>query len=245
MTNTEFRTGVIKPVECLKEGWQLIKDQYWLMFAITLVGMLIGGATLYILVGAMMCGIYFCYLKKIDGQPVSFDDLWVGFQKVLPGFLLMLLFIVPLVIVYAVIYVPILMAAAMGSKLSQNELTQMLIGAFVVDAVLIVLMTCFHTLLIFSFPLLVDRNVGVWQAITLSARAVWKNLGGIAGMLGAVIVLTFVGGVLTCGLGLYFVMPIILAGYVVAYRKIFPSPHNQNFNAPPSPDAFYGAGRYT
>jgi len=26
----EFRSGVISPVECVKEGWQLIKDQYWL-----------------------------------------------------------------------------------------------------------------------------------------------------------------------------------------------------------------------
>jgi hypothetical protein len=30
----EFRTGVIKPLECIKEGWALIKDQYWLFFGI-------------------------------------------------------------------------------------------------------------------------------------------------------------------------------------------------------------------
>ena len=41
---TEFNRGVISPMECIKEGWALIKDQYWLFFGITLVGMLIGGA---------------------------------------------------------------------------------------------------------------------------------------------------------------------------------------------------------
>ncbi len=46
MTNTQFRTGVISPIECVKEGFELIKKDYWLLFAIGLVGGLIGGATM-------------------------------------------------------------------------------------------------------------------------------------------------------------------------------------------------------
>ena len=53
MTNTEFKTGVINPVECVKEGFERIKNDYWLLFAILLVGGLIGGATMYVLAGAM------------------------------------------------------------------------------------------------------------------------------------------------------------------------------------------------
>ncbi len=41
---SDFRVGVIKPVECIKEGWALIKDQYWLFFGLTIVTMLLGGA---------------------------------------------------------------------------------------------------------------------------------------------------------------------------------------------------------
>ncbi len=243
MSNIEFKTGVIKPIECYKEGWELIKDQYWLLFAIGLVGVLIGAFSMYILLGAMMCGIYYCYLRKIDGKTVSLDGLWIGFEKFLPGFVLVLLIMVPLIAVYAIIYVPILMAAMMGSKLSQSELTQLFIGAFAVDAILILVMTCFHTLLIFSFPLMIDRNLGAWQSITTSAKAVWSNLGGIAGMLGVAIIGSILVSVLTCGIGAYFVMPIMFAGYTVAYRKIFPAPGNQTFNPPP-PDAFHGAGSY-
>jgi hypothetical protein len=61
----EIQTGVIRPVECMKEGWELIKQDYWIFFAITLVGFLIGGISMYILVGAMFCGIFYCYLQKI------------------------------------------------------------------------------------------------------------------------------------------------------------------------------------
>jgi len=239
----EFKTGVIKPIECFKEAWELIKDQYWLLFGITLVGALIGGFSMYILLGAMLCGIYYCYLQKIDGKTVSFDGLWVGFEKFLPSFVLVILIVIPLIAVYVIIYVPIIMAAIMGSKLSSNELTQLFIAAFAIDAVLIILMTCFHTLLMFSFPLIIDRNLGAWQSITVSAKAVWNNLGGIAGMLGVAIVGSILASVLTCGIGAYFVMPIMFAGYALAYRKIFPAIGNQPFNPPP-PNAFHGAGSY-
>ncbi len=40
MIINEFNTGVIRPVECMKEGWELIKDEYWLFLGITFVGML-------------------------------------------------------------------------------------------------------------------------------------------------------------------------------------------------------------
>jgi len=104
MQNTEFRIGVIKPVECVKEGWELIKGEYWLLFAITLVGVLIGGFTMYILFGAMFCGIFYCYLRKIDGRPIAFEDLWKGFEWFAPGLLVTLFIVVPIIILYVIIY---------------------------------------------------------------------------------------------------------------------------------------------
>ena len=69
MMNQEFNVGVIKPVECMKEGWELIKDQYWLFVGITFVGMLIGGFIPFgIGVGAMFCGIYYTMIQKLDGK---------------------------------------------------------------------------------------------------------------------------------------------------------------------------------
>jgi hypothetical protein len=237
MTQEEFRTGVIKPIECVKEGWEIIKPDYWLFFAITLVGMLIGGATLYILLGAMVCGIFYAFLKKIDGENASFDYLWKGFQWWLPGLIVTIVFIAPLIIVYGIIYAPFIASLMMGSKLSQDELMGLIFGALAVDLIFVILMVCFHTLLLFSYPLIVDRNLGALKAMTTSAKAVWRNLKGIAGLYGVGFVLSFLGG-LACGIGTYFVIPIIIAGNIVAYRKIFP--RQQTFNEPPSPQYYQG-----
>jgi hypothetical protein len=247
MSPLEFRTGVIRPVECYKEGWELIKDQYWLMLAVTVVGVIIGGATLYIGLGAMLCGIYYCYFQKIDGRQVIFDGLFKGFGYFVPGLIVILVIMVPTIVVMAGIYFPFIMAAIMGSKLSEDELMILLSGTFLVELIFSVLMVCIHTLLMFSFPLIVDRNLSAWQAMKTSARAVMKNLGGAVGLFAVGFVLSLAGYLLLC-VGIYLVIPILIAGNIVAYRKIFPSlnPGNSNFppgNFPPAPGAFHDAGR--
>ena len=238
MTNNDFLTGRIKPVECFKEGWELIKDEYWLLFAISLVGGLIGGVTMYILFGAMVCGIFYAFLRKIDGGRASFDDLWKGFEWFVPGLVVTLFIVVPMIIVYLVLYLPIILALAMGSNLREDEMFGILAGAVVVDLFIIVVMVCAHTLLMFSFPLIVDRGFGAFKAMGTSARAVLKNLGGVAGLLAVNFGIVLVGQLALC-VGVYFVIPILIAGNVVAYRKIFPAAAPGRFSPPP-PDAYPG-----
>lgn len=238
MHETEFRTGVIRPVECVKEGWELIKSDYWILFGITLVGMIIGGVTMYILLGAMACGIFIAYLKRIDGQPVAFDDLWAGMKHLGAGFVVMLALIAPMVVVYAILYVPLIMATVMGQRMSEEELMAMVFAIFAFDLIFVILMVCFHTLLMFAFPLIVDRQLGGIAAIKTSIKSVWKNLSGVAGLVGVNFILTILGYAALC-IGLYFVIPIMIAGTVVAYRKVFPRTTLPDF-APPPPSAYHG-----
>lgn len=238
MNNENFTVGQIRPVECYKEGWEIIKSDYWLMFAIGLVGALIGGVSMYILLGAMICGIFICFLQKIDTGTVSFDNLWKGFDYFKPSFVVILVIVVPMIFVYALLYAPFLLAMAMGSKLSESEMMGLLVGAFAIDSIIILVMVCFHTLLMFSFPLIVDRKLSGIQAMKTSARAVWKNLGGVIGLIGVYFGLVFLG-MLTCGIGMYFLMPILFAGFMVAYRQVFPAIRNANFDPPP-PNAYRG-----
>ncbi len=233
MQNTEFRTGVIRPVECVKEGWELIKSDYWLLFAIGLVGALLGGVTMYILFGAMLCGIFLAYLKKIDGFPVSFDDLWKGMNYFGPGLVVTLFIVVPLVIFYVGVYASVIAALVAGSQAGEAAMVGLLLFVGFLDIVFLIIMVCFHTLLMFSFPLIVDRNLGAIEAMKTSARAVWNNLGGVVGLICVNLGLVFVGYLALC-IGVYFVIPIMIAGNVVAYRRVFPSLHSRAHHPPPN-----------
>lgn len=218
---TEFRTGVISPVECYKEGWQILKPHFWILFAITIVGMLIGGATFYVLLGAMICGIFFCYLQAAEGIEPKIDALFKGMQYIVPGLFVAAVLVVPTIVVIFAVYVPLLAATIMGQRMSPDELYTLIIASFAVEFVLALIMVCAHTLLLFAFPLIIDKELSGWAASNLSARAVWNNLQGVAGLWVIGFFVTILGYLMLC-IGIYFVVPLIIAANVVAYRKVFP-----------------------
>ena len=187
MQNTEFSIGVIRPVECVREAWELVKGDYWMLFAVSIVGALIGGISMYVLIGAMVCGIIYCYLKVIDGEKFVFDDLFTGFKFFWPSLLVTIAFVVPIVlwatIMFITIYLPIIMAAVMGPKGNDSVILGSFAVGFVIDIVVALIMITIHSLLMFAFPLIVDRGLSSWDSMKLSARAVLKNMGGISGLI--------------------------------------------------------------
>ena len=238
MNTPEFRTGVIRPVEVYKEAWAIMKDQFWLIFAITLVGLLIGSVVPVVLVGPMLCGIYMCLLDKIDGRPVVFDRLFKGFNYFLPGLIVALLFMAPVFVFFIVVYIPIIAMAVAGAQMTEEALWPFIIGMLAFELVFAVVMTLIHSLLIFAFPLIVDRGLNGWQAVKLSARAVWANRKGVAGLFGVGILVAMVGYAALC-VGIYLALPVLMMAMAVAYRKVFPSSEQVRFEPPP-PSAYHG-----
>lgn len=221
MQNAEFNVGVVRPVEAYKEGWELIRDQYGLVLAVTLVGMLIGSAVPIVLMGPMMCGIYLVLLQKFDGFPVDFAQLFKGFDHFLPSLVLAVIVMVPVFILIFTMYVPLVVMTMAGPIMSETEVVAAIAGILAVELVFALLMVCLHTLLLFAFPLIVDKKMSALESIKTSARAVWANLGGIAGLFGVGFLVAIVGYLMLC-VGIYLVLPLIFAANVVAYRKIFP-----------------------
>lgn len=238
MQQTDFEIGVIRPVEVYKEAWELIKDQYWMIFAVTIVGMLVGGAVPIVLLGPALCGIYLVFFEKIEGRPVVFETLFKGFEYFLPSLIVSIVVSVPIFVLIFTIYVPMIAMAIAGPRMSQSELMPFLAGTIVFEVILAFLMVCLHTLLMFAFPLIVDRKLSGFQAMKTSARAVWANLSGVAGLFGVGFLVAIVGYLMLC-VGVYLVLPLIFMSNAVAFRKIFPR-LNEGFTSPPPPTAYSG-----
>jgi uncharacterized membrane protein len=77
------------------------------------------------------------------------------------------------------------------------------------------------------------------DAVKLSIKAGKANFGGILGLLLLNAGLGIVG-VLCCYVGVFFIMPVSFASYVIAYRRVFPE-RSQNFASPPPPPANWAA----
>lgn len=222
----EFTVGQVRASECISEGWELIRSEYWLFFAMTLVALLIAGAVpLMILLGPMYCGLYYAMLRKLDTGKSAFEDIFKGFEHFGQALIVTGIMIVPVIISLIFVYISIA-ALAIGAGSVDRSVEDVFFGAMFVWIVAVILivslvLTCLHAFITFAFPLIVDRGMGGFDAFTLSARAVWANLGAVVSLILLQFVLTFVG-LLLCFFGVYLVLPVSFAAVAVAHRKIFP-----------------------
>jgi hypothetical protein len=241
MNNTEFNRRAIKPVECLKQGWGLIKDQYWLFFGIVIVGIMIGSMVPFgILFGPMLSGIYLCFFNKMSGRPVAFEHLFKGFDYFLQSAIAIVIQVIPIMALMILVYIPlivmpIVLAPSSGRRGEPDPaIFFTMFGTFFAAFFLaMILANLISLLFIFSIPLIVERNLTAIEALKTSAKAVIGNLGGMIGLLFLNTLLSF-AGVLACYFGAFFIVPISFASYAVAYRKVFPV-WNNAMNYPPPP----------
>lgn len=242
----EISSGVVKPIECLKGGWALIKNQYWLFLGIVFVGMFIGGAIPIVLFGPMMCGIYLCLFRKMRGEPVEFGMLFKGFDHFLQGLIAAAIHVVPVILVmvpaYLILFV-LMMSSMPRGRMDPNESSDflfMILGYELVFVfVILVISIIMGIFFMFPYALIVDRNLSGLDAVKTSIKAGMANFGGILGLLllnfGLVIV-----GVLFCYVGAFLTMPISVASYAVAYRRVF-GEGPQNVASPPPPPSNWAA----
>src|SRR5687767_2953640 len=96
----EFRRNVVEPMQCIRAGMDLIKNQYWLFVGMTAVGVIVGSVVpLGILMGPMMCGLYLALLQTRRGQPIEFGILFKGFDYFGDSAIATLLHMIPVVVI--------------------------------------------------------------------------------------------------------------------------------------------------
>jgi len=243
---TDFNTKVIKPTACVKEAWELIKDQYWLFLAISFVGMLIGSAFAIVLMGPMMCGIFLCLFQRQRRQPVEFGTLFKGFDYFLQSLIVMLIKMIPIVVLmvpFYLIMLGVMMTSMPRGQADQAEASRFFFTFFGLElafiSILMVVGILTEIFFVFAFPLVVDRRLSGLDAIKLSVKAGKENFGGVLGLL-LLNALSGLVGILCCFVGVYFYLPISFASYAIAYRRVFPDiPYV--LPVPPPPPASWAA----
>jgi len=234
-------------MQCIKDGWALVKDQYWLFVGMCVVAVLIGSAVpMGILMGPMMCGMYLAFFKRRRGEPVEFGTLFKGFDFFGPSVIATLLHMVPIIAIaipaYFIFYVSLILSMAAQTAGDEPNPAAMLsvfvmFGIFwVVFLAIVIIISIGFT---FSYPLITDRKMQGFDAVKLSFKAAMANFWRILGMM----MLTFVmsiGGALLCYVGMFLVFPISYAAIAVAYEQVFGlhNPSEVVSNLPPPPPVF-------
>jgi hypothetical protein len=239
---SDFRVGVIHPIECIKEGWALIKDQYWLFLGLTIVTMLIGGAVPIVLMGPMMVGMFLCLFEKQARRPFEFGLLFKGFDHFVPGLIVTAIKVVPVLIIMLPFYFIMfgtMMATMPRGQASPEDMSRFMTSFFGIEMIFVLIVMvvsiAIEIFFMFAYPLVADRKLSGLDAVKLSIKAGKANFGGVLGLLLLNAVFGFLG-LFLCFVGVYLYLPISFAAQVVAYRRVFPQ-LQQTFASPPPPPA--------
>lgn len=241
----DFNRGAVKPLQCLREGWGLVKEDYWLFLGISVVGILVGSMVPFgILIGTAMCGIYLCLLRRERGLPISFDMLFKGFDYFVPSLVATLImvflsvFVVGVVgalFVIAVVFTLTGIQRPQGGPPDAEQLWPILAAGVAGFTLIMIFSIVMGALFVFTFPLIVDRRMSGTEAVQMSFRAALGNFRGVLGLM-LLNTLMSLAGVLACYIGAFFVMPIGLAMIAIAYRQVFPARDSLDYlSAEPEP----------
>ncbi len=256
MNNIRFYNGAIDPSGCISNGWNLIKPNYWMYFAIGLLAMLMISCIPclnVLLLGPVNAGVYYVLLRDMRDEPVDFGMMFKGFEKIIPTLIVGLLQSVPGIIWQVVNTTAdltrILMTigrGASGSIFYQSDGTDVAIAGGLV-AIYIVLGVLFFLFSIawaitfsFALPLVMEHDISPIEAIKLSAKAGWSNVGGII-VISIFMVLMSIVGVLALCVGIFFVIPVFYAAWAFVYRQVFPAVDAPFNSAPPLPHEYGGS----
>ena len=255
MTDPQYIKGGIDATGCISNAWEMIKPNYWLFFGISLLTYVLIACIPclnVILMGPVMGGVYYTAFRAMRGEPIEFGMMFKGFERFLPLMVVGIVQSIPSII-YQFFDISIRVSnASLGSILQgrSDEGNLAIAGGYlavivIVSLLLLVLSIVWAISFAFAIPIMVENeNMAPMDALKLSARAAWSNVGGIVVLAILCFLIAFVGVLALC-IGVLFVLPVIWVAWAFAYRQVFP-----DFGGgpayryePPSPQSYGNFGQ--
>ncbi len=217
-----YRSVSINPIDLMSRTWTLIQDDYLLFLGITFLAWLIGSyVPFYLLLGPMVCGTYYAYLKKMRGEKVELGDLFKGLDwfadSLIVSLVLLGITIVVLGFSYLFMFAGIIGIGAMGEEAAPLVIMYLGLAVLVIMVLALLIMVPFA----FAYPLISEQGLEAGEAMQVSFAAARANLFGIIGLIVVITIVHLVASML-CFLPLFLVFPITYGSAAVLYSDVFP-----------------------
>lgn len=254
MNDPEFQRGVVDAGGSISNGWDLIKQQYWMFVGIAFLTFIMTSylyCISWFITGPVMGGVFFVVLRAMRGEPVEFGMMFKGFEKFVPLMVVGLIQGIPRILGDMLGIVANFAQIAMMPMLDNNrDFYQSSSDApFVITgAIIVIFVIVMAAFIIFAFawriaffcaiPLMLEHDMSPGEAVGLSIRAGFSNVGGLI-LLIILEGLIMLGSVLLLCVGIFFIgLPLMYVADAFAYRLIFPYYEKAVNMAPPPPTAY-------
>ncbi|MFP3904107.1 MAG: hypothetical protein ACLFWB_07680 [Armatimonadota bacterium] len=193
---------MVRTGEWVSEAWALVREDFWLHALIALIFAAVNGTG----VGVLIVGPLTCGYYYVILQKLRHPDQRLDINQLRRGF---------------DIFLDSFMGWLVVSVFTGLGSIACLVGSYIV-----------YGLLVFALPLIADREMGFWDAISLSYERAKDHWFGLSVFILVLSLLVGVGSALTCGLGYFALFPIMHVAIVLAYRDNFQTPASEAAAAP-------------
>lgn len=214
--------------ENISRAWELVKANLPLSVGVTFVVLLvsqapsivpiIGPIASLVLMGPMYGGLYYFFFKMVRRQPLDFADGFKGFG---PKFgQLVGAQLIPILLIDAILVPAVVAGIALGAAAGGFHKDAPPFIVFGLILLALPFLVYFGLSWMFTVPLVMDKGIRFWDAMTVSRKAVGLHWGRVflyvfvAGLINIV-------GILACGVGLLITLPIFFCAVVLLYENIF------------------------
>ncbi len=225
--------------DCITRGWRLVKKNFGILFGaaavmlliqillsvatrVPILGVLISLASL-VITGPLTAGVYYVFLAVARGQPAEVGDVFAGFKSSLGN--LVLGYLIPAALAgLAALPGALILAYPLYRMLSDHAFEPLLGAAAILGGVLAILPAIYLSVSwVYTLPLIIDRRLSFWPAMSASRRMVGKHWWAVFGLLVAGSLLN-VAGFLVCCVGLFVSLPIFFGAMMYGYEVMFDGP---------------------
>lgn len=197
----------------------------------------------------LTCGIYLALSRKSKGETPEFGDFFGGFKFFLPCLIVSgMLTVFDFLINVAILFVGFALGVSnLGAEAIiapdgriEPKIFETLFTAIAITALFYLIASfIIGTLTFFIYQLIALKNLPAIDALSQSARAGLRNFLGIIGLF-IIQGLMMLGGAVLCGVGILFVLPIIMASNYTAYLRVFGRTTDFGAQHSPPPPPIFG-----
>lgn len=243
--------------ECLSRAFSLLGKNYAMLLLAGLIVLVIQvvvsfipflSIILIILVAPLTAGLMKMGIDAADGKKLEFPTVFSGYNKFGPVIAAALLQIIPYVVLYGITMIVFSGSSSTGflDPTVNPDGTPNFASMFAPIIFMLVLYGVagflISAFLFFTYHLIMDKDMGPFDAIKLSARSATSNPVQTFIMI-LLWGLMMIGGMIVCYVGLIFTYPIATIFGAVCYRSVFPADEPSvadEIVSPPKPDAYEG-----
>lgn len=231
MRELQGRTHNFSIGDCFNSGWRLTMDNFGLALLSLVVFVVLSVLSAVvpfgqlIVSGPLLAALYCIYLKRLRNEPADLNNLFDGFNVAfMPLFLVYL--IIMLVMVGAMIPggIGVGIAVVAGIFEAQQNSSQPPVIMIILFSLSILLMLILawvlYAMLIFAFPLALDRRMDAIEALKATWRVTKKCWFKCALLMFCTMLVNLAGMLVLC-FGMLVTGPLSIAMTTVAYEQLF------------------------